>query len=202
MPCVLFCAPVRIIPLEFHQINVRKSCGVSKLESMGYGAPCWRDDMFSSFNTDLWQTHRQPRRQTQGHESIHRTSIASRAKNRYVSFADFDVDVLSVVVCDRRRADVLGIDRQPGGEDGFIERQRTSYTAERVQSQLLRHHSVQRVSLHLRQGQTVCTHTFLSWCRSLRQNRSFFLRRARGEIKLTVLLGYLTVFPTTHSWNP
>jgi len=61
-----------------------------------------------------------------------------------------------MMIYERRRADVLGIGRQPGSEDGFTERQRTSYTAGRVQGFLHRHHSVQRLSVHLRRHKAVC----------------------------------------------
>jgi len=66
----------------------------------------------------------------------------------------FWVTVYSDFAC--RQADLLGVDRESGSEDGFIERYRTSYTAERVQGVVHRHHSLQRLSLHLRPQKTVC----------------------------------------------
>ena len=49
------------------------------------------------------------------------------------SFVDLDLDLLSFVVFEYRRADILGVGRRRGtraSEDGFIERHRTSYTAD------------------------------------------------------------------------
>jgi len=59
----------------------------------------------------------------------------------------------------RRPRDVLAVDKQPGRENGFIERHWTSYTPEWVQGRLHRHHSVQKRSLHLRLIKTVLFYT-------------------------------------------
>jgi len=56
-----------------------------------------------------------------------------------------------------READVLGVDvdTKSGCGNGFFERYRASYTVYGIQGELHGHHSVQRLSLYLRQNRNV-----------------------------------------------